>query len=193
MTQCPTGQSYTQEQSNLKHIPMTTNRQTTPTTTCSPDLRQYLKHTPDTLVKGEPKRQKTPVLVMKTSTDPKILAQKASDIIDTTTTPMDAKSQEDMKSQKQTHKANTPPGPTNDFTPITPRRHKMYGIPVGRETYGILVSPDIVALRTAAGHLEHNTPGQEIIRNPTPRNGSPRNHRNLTDINTDGTLFKAGR
>ena len=60
-THCPTGQGSTQEQS-------TTNRQTTPTTTSSPDLRQHLKRPPDTLVrvKGDPKRHKTPYIEMKT-------------------------------------------------------------------------------------------------------------------------------
>ena len=60
-THCPTGQGSTQEQS-------TTNRQTTPTTTSSPDLRQHLKRPPDILVrvKGDPKRHKTPYIEMKT-------------------------------------------------------------------------------------------------------------------------------
>jgi len=67
VNQCPTGQGSTQAQSNRKHVPTTTSRQPTPTTTSSPDLRQHPKRPLDTLVKGGPKRQKTPDIVIKTS------------------------------------------------------------------------------------------------------------------------------
>jgi hypothetical protein len=81
VSQGPTGQGSTQEQSNRKHAQTTTSRPITPSTISSPDssdLQQHRKRPLDNLVKGGPKRQKTPDIGLKTSTDPKILGPVAT-------------------------------------------------------------------------------------------------------------------
>jgi hypothetical protein len=75
---------------------------------------------------------------MKTSIDPKILDHKASDIIDTTTTPMGAKRQEDMTTKRLTDNTTATPGPKNDLPLITPPRQAFYGTLVGRETIALM-------------------------------------------------------